>query len=138
MEERTITLRNLAAGYGRTRVLQGMDAAVHAGEFIGIVGRNGAGKSTLLKTIRGFLPRLGGDILYDGRELSGYTEQEMARIVAYLDQHMEVPFSYTGLEVVLAGRYPYLRWWEGESDRDRDIALACMRYTGTEELAGGR
>lgn len=48
---------------------------------------------------------------------------------------MEVGFFYTGLEVVLAGRYPYLKWWEGESDRDRKIALDCMRYTGTDDLA---
>ena len=135
MDEKRITLRDLAVGYGKTPVLQGLDADVRSGEFIGIIGRNGAGKSTLLTTVRGFLPRLGGDILYGGRVLSGYTEQELARQVAYLDQHMEVGFSYTGLEVVLAGRYPYLKWWEGESDRDRKIALDCMRYTGTDDLA---
>lgn len=45
MDEKRITLRDLAVGYGKTPVLQGLDADVRSGEFIGIIGRNGAGKA---------------------------------------------------------------------------------------------
>ena len=35
----------------------------------------------------------------------------------------------------MAGRYPYLKWWERESEDDKRLALDCMEYTGTRELA---
>ena len=35
----------------------------------------------------------------------------------------------------MAGRYPYLKWWERESEDDKSLALDCMEYTGTRELA---
>lgn len=38
-------------GYTEHQVLKGIDFEVHAGEFLGIVGRNGSGKSTLLKIL---------------------------------------------------------------------------------------
>ena len=33
------------------------------------------------------------------------------------------------------GRYPYMKWWKGESIADEELALKCMEYTGTRELA---
>ena len=107
----------------------------YKGEIVGIIGCNGAGKSTLLKTIRGLLSKQSGDILYFGRNLESFAEKELAREVAYLQQSVEVGFGYTGKDIVLAGRYPYMKWWKGESIADEELALKCMEYTGTRELA---
>ena len=44
-------------------------------------------------------------------------------------------FDYTARDMVMAGRYPYKKWWEQSSDSDTDIVDACMQYTGVMELA---
>ena len=135
MTETIIELKNLSIGYGNKSVLQDVNAKINKGEIVGIIGCNGAGKSTLLKTIRGLLSKQSGDILYFGRNLESFAEKELAREVAYLQQNVEVGFGYTGKDIVLAGRYPYMKWWKGESISDEELALKCMEYTGTKELA---
>lgn len=135
MTETIIELKNLSIGYGNKSVLQDVNAKINKGEIVGIIGCNGAGKSTLLKTIRGLLPKQSGEILYFGRKLESFSEKELAREVAYLQQNVEVGFGYTCKDIVLAGRYPYMKWWKGESISDEELALKCMEYTGTKELA---
>src|SRR5258707_7446191 len=49
-----IEVEKLRAGYGRTVVLDGIDLAIAAGEFVAILGSSGCGKTTLLRTIAGF------------------------------------------------------------------------------------
>ncbi len=56
-----IQVDGLDAGYGRKRVLQGVDLAFPGGA-VGLLGPNGAGKSTLIKTLLGFLPPLTGSV----------------------------------------------------------------------------
>ena len=112
-----------------------MNTKINIGEIVGIIGCNGAGKSTLLKTIRGLLPKQSGEVLYFGRNQESFSEKELAREIAYLQQSVEVGFGYTGKDIVLAGRYPYMKWWKGESIADEELALKCMEYTGTRELA---
>lgn len=135
MSDGVIELKNLTIGYGERHVLSNVNATIQTGEIVGIIGRNGAGKSTLLKTIRGILPKHSGEVLFFDKKLEDYHEKELACKVAYLQQHVEVGFGYTGQDIVLAGRYPYMKWYESESEADKQLALDCMDYTGTLELA---
>jgi branched-chain amino acid transport system ATP-binding protein len=64
-----IEIENLATGYGRIGVLNGISLTVAPGECVGILGHNGTGKSTLLKTIAGLLPTWSGRILLDGKPI---------------------------------------------------------------------
>jgi branched-chain amino acid transport system ATP-binding protein len=56
-----LEVENLSAGYGPTRVLEGVSFAVPAGARLAVLGRNGMGKTTLLATLAGQTKR------YDGR-----------------------------------------------------------------------
>ena len=125
----------LQIGYGSRCVLKEASFSIVKGEIVGIIGCNGAGKSTLLKTIRGLLPKQGGSVRYFGKPLEEYGDKELATKIAYLQQHVELGFGYTGKDIVMAGRYPYMKWWERESEADAKLALACMEYTGTADLA---
>ena len=125
----------LQIGYGSRCVLKEASFSIGKGEIVGIIGCNGAGKSTLLKTIRGLLPKQGGSVRYFGKPLEEYGDKELATKIAYLQQYVELGFGYTGKDVVMAGRYPYMKWWERESEADEKLALACMAYTGTADLA---
>ncbi|MDY2637228.1 MAG: ABC transporter ATP-binding protein [Phascolarctobacterium sp.] len=130
-----IQVEKLTIGYGTRSVLKDVSFTLGKGEIVGIIGCNGAGKSTLLKTIRGMLPKQSGTVSYFGKALEAYTDKELAMKIAYLQQHVEVGFGYTGKDIVMAGRYPYMKWWERESNEDEKLALACMDYTGTVDLA---
>ena len=134
-QETVLQLQGLTIGYEEKTIISDINAEVQTGELIGIIGRNGAGKSTLLKTIRGLLPAKAGHVLYFGKPLASYGEKELARRVAYLQQNVETGFGYTGLDIVLTGRYPYMKWWESEKDEDKELARDCMSYTGTLDLA---
>lgn len=134
-QEIVLQLQGLTIGYEEKTIISDINAEVRTGELIGIIGRNGAGKSTLLKTIRGLLPAKAGQVLYFEKPLASYGEKELARRVAYLQQNVETGFGYTGLDIVLTGRYPYMKWWESEKDEDKELARDCMSYTGTLDLA---
>lgn len=68
-----------------------------------------------MKTIRGMLPKQSGEVLFFDKPMEEYIDRDLAREVAYLQQQVEVGFGYTGQDIVMAGRYPYLKWWERES-----------------------
>ncbi len=80
----------VACGYrtedGReTRIIEGINRSVLAGQRIGILGANGQGKSTLVKTIVGDLPRLAGDIT-EGKGLAiGYFAQQELDVLSLDD-----------------------------------------------------
>jgi NitT/TauT family transport system ATP-binding protein len=51
--------------------LKDIDLDIRAGEFISIVGPSGCGKTTLLKILAGILHRSSGEVVMNGRSLSG-------------------------------------------------------------------
>lgn len=134
-DKAVIAVKNLNTGYSRNvPVLKNVSFDVQQGELIGIIGPNGAGKSTLLKTLRGLLPPIEGTVEINGRLTTELTDREFACNVAYLQQSVELTFGYSNKEIVMAGRYPRLQWWQRESAEDEKIVEACMEYTGVENL----
>ncbi|WP_208278514.1 ABC transporter ATP-binding protein [Massilia oculi] len=51
--------------------LQGIDLALERGQFTCLLGPSGCGKSTLLNAVAGFAPPSSGEILVDGRPVTG-------------------------------------------------------------------
>ena len=64
-----LRIRNLAAGYGKLKVLKHISMHVDAGEIVTIIGANGAGKTTLLSTIAGLVKAASGEIAFKGKDL---------------------------------------------------------------------
>jgi ATP-binding cassette subfamily F protein 3 len=85
-----LAFSQVACGYraddgNETRIIDGINRSVLAGQRIGILGANGQGKSTLVKTIIGDLPRLAGDIT-EGKGLSvGYFAQQELDVLSLDD-----------------------------------------------------
>jgi branched-chain amino acid transport system ATP-binding protein len=65
-------IRSVGVAYqGDIRILDGVSIKLRAGGITGLIGPNGAGKSTALKTFYGLLKPTSGDVLLDGRVITG-------------------------------------------------------------------
>ena len=65
-----LELKNVTAGYGRTKVLADVSVAVPRGSAAAVMGHNGAGKTTLLRVAVGLLPVMAGQVLLDGEDVT--------------------------------------------------------------------
>ena len=77
--EPLLTVAALESGYGKIRVLHGIDFAVSPGEVVALLGPNGAGKTTMLRALSGLLPVNAGHVRFGGRDITNATPREAAR-----------------------------------------------------------
>ena len=81
----------LCSGYGRSQVLFEVSLSVPAVGALAILGANGAGKTTLAKTLLGYLKPTSGEVLLDGRDVTGAPTRRLARNgVGYVPQEQVV------------------------------------------------
>lgn len=133
--EPIVTLKNIGFRYDQIWALKGVSLQVNRGEIVGILGPNGSGKSTLLKIMNGILTSQEGEVLIHNRPLSNYRRSHIARAVAMVAQESHFRFSFSVLEVVLMGRFPHLRRFQFEGDKDMAVALNALKATHALELA---
>lgn len=79
-----IAVHNLEKVYDsegvKTRALSDANFVIEKGEFLSIMGPSGSGKSTLMQVL-GLLDRAsGGSYLLDGRDVTHFTDDELARL----------------------------------------------------------
>ncbi|MEI6171108.1 MAG: ABC transporter ATP-binding protein [bacterium] len=78
---RTIDLRKVYETEAvTTPALRGVDLDLHEKEFTAIAGPSGSGKSTLLHLLGGLDRPTSGEILLEGRPLSGLSKDQLARL----------------------------------------------------------
>jgi osmoprotectant transport system ATP-binding protein len=82
-----ITLDGVSKSYGGGAfALRDISLAVHAGEFVAIVGTSGSGKTTLLKSINRLIEPSNGRIEVAGENIAGCDPVELRRRVGYVFQ----------------------------------------------------
>ncbi|MFH0296292.1 branched-chain amino acid ABC transporter ATP-binding protein/permease [Bradyrhizobium sp. 31Argb] len=69
--EVVLEVRNLSRSFGGLKAVQDVSFKLHKNEILGIIGPNGAGKTTLFNLLNGFLRPNQGEVLIDGRNMSG-------------------------------------------------------------------
>ncbi len=69
----------LESAAGAVNILKGIDLDIAAGEQVGIVGPSGSGKTSLLMILGGLERATRGDVNVAGRDLTGMSEDELAR-----------------------------------------------------------
>lgn len=129
-----LQVADLTVAYGERVILENLSFKVAPGEFVGLLGPNGSGKSTLLNALTGVVPIKQGQIFYNGTPLGAWRPRALARQVAVVPQFTWISFPFTCFEVVLMGRYPYRRHFQGESPEDLEAVRQAMDATGTTEL----
>ena len=97
-----VELAGVTFSSGPVRVLDGIDLAVQAGDFLGIIGPNGSGKTTLLRLMLGLLQPSAGAVRLFGRAPDSF--RQWGR-VGYVPQKvaLEPGLPATVEEVVASG-----------------------------------
>ena len=89
-----LQISGLHAGYGKMKVLHGVDLTVAAGKSLCLIGPNGAGKSTVLHSIYGFARVTAGSIHAGGEDVIRLSPREKlgrARIAYVLQDNSVFP-----------------------------------------------
>jgi branched-chain amino acid transport system ATP-binding protein len=90
-DKQFLDIRHVNSGYGRSQVLFDVNIAVPWRGGVALLGRNGAGKTTLMKTIMGELAALGGEMVFDGRDITRTRTEERVRMgIGYVPQEHAV------------------------------------------------
>ena len=80
-EQSKIELRNVSKGYGdaweREEVIENLSLDINPGELTAVVGPSGCGKSSLVNLIAGFERPDSGEILLDGKRITGPGKDRM-------------------------------------------------------------
>lgn len=130
-----LEIKNLKFNLGNKKILDGVSLKVPHKKFMGIIGPNGAGKSTLLKNIYGIHEFSEGDILINGVSIKKISKKERAKKIAVLAQEEEHQFDFSVEKIVEMGRYPYKKFFEDYSEKDREIVYEMLKKTGMESYA---
>jgi branched-chain amino acid transport system ATP-binding protein len=75
-----LEVRSVSRNFGKFRALNNISVSFRAGELTAIIGPNGAGKSTFFNVISGGVPPSEGQVLFEGRDITGIAPHDFARI----------------------------------------------------------
>ncbi len=92
-----------------------------SGKMTGVFGPNGAGKSTILKLLLRLAGPYSGTIQLAGQAHAAISDRELAKLCAWVSPFACPPVDVTVLEILAAGRYPYVGWWGELYRSDRDV-----------------
>ena len=102
-----VRLDEVAVGYNRKVIIDGIELEIEAGEVVTLIGPNGSGKSTILKSVIGQLPLVAGKTYIADKAVKDMSASEMARLTSVVMTDRVRTELMTCREVVANGRYPY-------------------------------
>ncbi|MDA3951581.1 MAG: ABC transporter ATP-binding protein [Spirochaeta sp.] len=136
LESRNLTKNFQIGKDNEITVLRGVDLHIAGGEFVSVMGPSGSGKSTLLYNICGMDRMTSGEVTFNGRELAGLSEPELARLrlteMGFIFQQIHLLRNLSIFDnIVLSG---YLANGRSRSEVNA-AARELMQRTGIAELA---
>lgn len=132
----------LIKGFGRRRVVQGVDIRLASGEISGLLGRNGAGKTTIFQMIVGLLKPDEGRILLDGTDITRWaTDKRAGAGLTYLPQENSIFLKASvrdNLRLAIE-LLPYARRERGPAAQSllEEFGLAALAGQKAYSLSGG-
>jgi simple sugar transport system ATP-binding protein len=134
----SLRLTGIEKAFGAVVADRGASLDVVGGEIHALVGENGAGKSTLMRIACGLLVPDAGQVVVDGRDVTGWSVGEaIAAGVGMVHQHFMLVPTLTVAENVVLGDEPGSTVWFDGARAEREVA-ALAASTGLEVAVGRR
>ena len=140
-----LVVEGLTKAYGGVRAVHGVNLAIPAGQFVGVIGRSGAGKSTLLRLINRLAEPSAGRVTWEGVDvtsLAGRRLRDWRRRCAMIFQQFNLVGRLDVLNNVLLGRLAHTPGWRAMLKawpaHDRAIAFAALEQLDMASLAARR
>ncbi len=115
-------------------VLKGLTLTFEAGHMYGIIGPNGSGKSSFLRHVMGFLKVQEGALEWLGKPVGEYRRRELAKTAAFVPQQTAIDTDFSAYEIVMTGRNPHQKRFQGTSAADRKKAEEALAFTDCSSL----
>ncbi len=139
-----LIVENISFRYKRNSdmILNNLSLRLKQGEIGILLGKNGAGKTTLFKNILGIEKPERGTISFDQKNFLKLSNQERARLVAYVPQTIDFG-ALTVFDTVLTGRIPFFGYRSGEEDKAivyeilKKLHIEKYADKNVDELSGG-
>ncbi|MGX9427734.1 MULTISPECIES: branched-chain amino acid ABC transporter ATP-binding protein/permease [Bradyrhizobium] len=130
--EVVLEVRNLSRSFGGLKAVQNVSFKLHKNEILGIIGPNGAGKTTLFNLLNGFLRPNQGEVLIDGRNMSGERPHTICEAgVGRTFQVMRPFLRMSILDSVVVGAYVRAR----TDEEARKLAADAVARVGLSAVA---
>ncbi len=143
-----LEVRALTKTFGGLKAVEEVSFRVSRGIILSIIGPNGAGKTTLFNCITGVFPLTGGQVLFDGKDITRKKPYEITRMrIARTFQNIRLFSNMTVMENVMIGLHT--RSKEGliaaiaktknflkEEAEIKSKALEFLEFVGINDYAG--
>lgn len=129
-----LRVRGLQKSFKGVRALAGVDVDVRRGEILGLLGPNGSGKSTFINVVSGHYLPTAGEIVFEGRKLSGLPAHRIAAAGIARTYQIPRPFPHlsvldnVALATMFGGAVP-------DPAAARKQAMTWLEFTGLAEKA---
>jgi len=141
----SISARNITWRIGKKLIVDDVSLSVSQGQTLGLLGPNGSGKSSLLRILAGLRRPDSGSVLLDDTDLARMGKKQVARRVAFVEQHGATDANIRVEDVVKLGRTPHhspFSSWTVADDRIvtealERVEMADRRSQGWQSLSGG-
>jgi branched-chain amino acid transport system ATP-binding protein len=101
-----LEIKDLEVSYGSIKALHGVSLQVPEKSIVTLIGANGAGKSTTLRAVSGLVRARGGQVLYDGEDITDLPpHQIVARGLCHVPEGRMVFANLTVEENLRMGAY---------------------------------
>ena len=131
----TIALRNVRVQHGRQTVLNVPDLTLGEHRLTTILGRNGSGKTSLMLAAAGQQEPTAGTICVNGRAMNSWTQNELARRIAFLPQSQPDIQGLRVRELVRLGRFAWKGAFRRHDAQDDKLVDTAMLQCGVAPLA---
>jgi iron complex transport system ATP-binding protein len=127
-------LNDVSAGYNGKTVLESISLTARQGELLALIGPNGAGKTTLSRLMYRAMKPSAGRVVFGGKDVWKYKENEFARKVAHVGQSEGIAWPFTLGQIVEMGRFAHRGWIAPYTGGDRSIVDDALSATGLLDL----